>query len=79
MLFPHEGRRLTTPKVGSILQSHMARDDETPTRQKVAELIDKGFSVLEIAHHLRISPQAVYKHINRYGLAKPSERKERTT
>ena len=57
----------------------MARDDEIPTRQKVAELIDKGFSVLDIAHHLRISPQAVYKHINRYGLAKPSERKERTT
>ena len=56
----------------------MARDDETPTRQKVAELIDKGFSVLDIAHHLRISPQAVYKHINRYGLAKPSERKERS-
>ena len=55
----------------------MARDDETPTRQKVAELIDKGFSVLEIAHHLRISPQAVYKHINRYGLPKPSEVKEK--
>lgn len=52
----------------------MAQPTETPTREKVAELIDKGFSVLDIAHHLRISPQAVYKHINRYGLTKPTER-----
>lgn len=57
----------------------MAKNDTTPTREKVRELIEMGFTVLEIAHHLRISPQAVYKHINRYGLPKPSEVKERVS
>lgn len=45
-----------------------------PTRERVAELIEKGLTVLEIAHLLRISPQAVYKHVKRYDLALPSER-----
>lgn len=57
----------------------MAKNDTTPTREKVRELIEMGFTVLEIAHHLRISPQAVYKHINRYGLPKPSEVKEKVS
>lgn len=49
---------------------------DKPTREQVADLIDKGFTVLEIAHHLRISPQAVYKHINRYGLTLPTKKAE---
>lgn len=47
-----------------------------PTREQVADLIDKGFTVLQISYHLRISPQAVYKHIERYGLKLPSEKTE---
>jgi len=38
------------------------------TYQKVSELLDKGYTVLEVAHELRISPQAVYKHINKHNL-----------
>ncbi len=45
----------------------------TDTRQKVAELLDKGMSVLEIARLLNISPQAVYRQIHRHGLSLPSE------
>lgn len=45
-----------------------------PTHEKVAELIGKGLTVLEVARHLNISPQAVYKHIHRHEIALPSER-----
>lgn len=44
----------------------------TDTTEKVAELLTKGFTVLEIARHLNISPQAVYRQINRHGLRKES-------
>lgn len=47
----------------------------TDTSQKVAELLDKGMTVLEISRVLAISPQAVYAHIKRYGLTHPSKRK----
>jgi DNA-binding CsgD family transcriptional regulator len=46
----------------------------TPTRERVKDLIEKGLTVLEIAHLLRISPQAVYKHLKRYDLPLPSQR-----
>lgn len=49
---------------------------KTPTREQVADLIDKGFTVLEISYHLRISPQAVYKHIERYGLELPGKKEQ---
>lgn len=45
------------------------------TSTKVRELLEKGFTVLEISRHLAISPQAVYGHIERHGLRKPTERK----
>jgi DNA invertase Pin-like site-specific DNA recombinase len=44
------------------------------TRKRVAELLEKGMTVLEIARLLSISPQAVYKQINRHNLTKPTER-----
>lgn len=44
------------------------------TADRVAELLDKGMTVLEVAHLLRISPAAVYKTIHRYGLSLPSHR-----
>lgn len=56
-----------------LATSHMS-NDPTPTRDRVKDLIDQGHTVLEIAHLLRISPQAVYKHLKRYGLPLPSER-----
>ena len=49
-----------------------------PTKDRVADLITKGLTVLEIAHLLRISPQAVYKHIRRYNLPLPTKRKAST-
>ena len=49
---------------------------EQGTKERVADLLAKGFTVLEIAHHLRISPQAVYKHIKRYDLPLPTEREK---
>lgn len=44
------------------------------TGTRVAELLDKGMTVLEVARLLNISPQAVYGHIERQGLKKPTER-----
>lgn len=44
------------------------------THEKVAELIGKGLTVLEVARHLNISPQAVYKHMHRHDIELPSER-----
>lgn len=46
----------------------------TDTTEKVSELLDKGMSVLEISRLLTISPQAVYRQIERHGLELPSER-----
>lgn len=48
---------------------------KTPTREQIADLLDKDFTVLEIAYHLRISPAAIYKHIEKYELPLPSEKK----
>jgi DNA-binding NarL/FixJ family response regulator len=45
----------------------------TDTKDRVAELLDKGMSVLEIARLLNISPQAVYRQIHRHGLRLPTE------
>lgn len=43
------------------------------TADKVAELLEKGMTVLEISRVLSISPQAVYKHIHRLGLDLPTK------
>lgn len=42
------------------------------TRQRVAELIE-DHSVLEVAHILEISPQAVYKHLKSLGIKPPTK------
>lgn len=47
---------------------------ENTTKDKVRELIGKGLTVLEVARHLNISPQAVYKHIHRYDIPLPTDR-----
>lgn len=47
---------------------------EIPTKDQIADLLGKGHTVLEISRALKISPQAVYKHINRHGLIRPTER-----
>ena len=44
------------------------------TADRVRELLEEGKTVLEIARLLEISPQAVYKHIDRNGWAVPTER-----
>lgn len=41
---------------------------------QVKKLIEAGLSVLEVAHSLRISPQAVYKHLATLGIDPPSKR-----
>lgn len=46
----------------------------TDTAERVAELLDKGMTVLEISRLLNISPQAIYRQIDRHGLTKPTER-----
>ena len=46
----------------------------TDTSEKVADLLAKGMTVLEIARHLNISPQAVYGQIDRHGLQRPTEK-----
>lgn len=46
------------------------------TADKVAELLEKNMSVLEISRLLSISPQAVYRQIKRHGLTVPTEREE---
>lgn len=56
------------------MSSHSDDGRFTDTRQKVAELLDKGMSVLEIARLLNISPQAVYRQIHRHDLSLPSEK-----
>lgn len=38
------------------------------TSDRVADLLNKGLTVLEVAHELGISPQAVYKHIHKHDL-----------
>ena len=44
------------------------------TAEKVAEYLDQGLTVLEIARLLNISPAAIYRQINRHGLTLPSAR-----
>lgn len=46
----------------------------TDTTGKIAELLDKGMSVLEISRLLTISPQAVYRQIERHDLDLPTQR-----
>jgi len=41
---------------------------------RVLELIADGWSVLEVAFSLRISPQAVYQHLAAAGVPAPSKR-----
>lgn len=45
------------------------------THERIRDLLDKGFTVLEISHHLRISPTAIYKAIKVHGFTKPSDRR----
>lgn len=45
----------------------------TETTGKVADLLDKGMTVLEISRLLHVSPQAVYRQIHRHGLDLPTE------
>jgi len=45
----------------------------TDTTDKVAELLKKGMTVLEIARLLNVSPQAIYRQIHRHELKLPSE------
>jgi len=35
---------------------------------RVEELINAGWTVLDVAYELRISPQAVYKHLAKLGM-----------
>lgn len=49
------------------------------TAQKVAEHLEKGLTVLEIARLLSISPNAVYKHIHRYDLQLPTKDGEKAS
>lgn len=44
------------------------------TSEKVAEYLDQGLTVLEIARLLNISPAAIYRQIKRHGLTLPRER-----
>lgn len=46
----------------------------TDTAARVAELLDKGMTVLEISQLLKISPAAIYKQIDRHGLTLPTQR-----
>jgi hypothetical protein len=46
----------------------------TETAAKVAELLGKGMTVLEVSRLLSISPQAIYRQIERHGLTLPTER-----
>lgn len=46
--------------------------------EEIQRLYEAGFSVIRIANALHISPQGVYWHLDRLGLPKPSERKERS-
>lgn len=45
------------------------------TRQRVEDLIAKGLTVRQIADLLRISTQAVYKHLKFLGIEPPAQRK----
>jgi len=47
---------------------------DNTTGEKVEELLNKGLTVLEVARHLNISPQAVYGHISRRNIILPSEK-----
>lgn len=48
----------------------------TYTTAKIADLLEKDMTVLEIARLLGISPQAVYRQIHRHQLELPSTRME---
>lgn len=39
-----------------------------PTRKRVADLIEKGLTVREIADLLRVTTQNVYKHLKALGV-----------
>lgn len=52
---------------------------EKTTREKVAEYLERGMTVLEISRLLGISHTAVYSHIRKAGLPTPSERKEQAS
>ena len=61
----------------AVVQYFITAMTETTTKathERVAELIEKGLTVLEVARHLNISPQAVYKHMHRRDIQLPSER-----
>lgn len=47
---------------------------DTPTKEKVRDLLNKGLTVLEVARHLNISPQAVYKHLHKLELELPTQK-----
>jgi DNA-binding NarL/FixJ family response regulator len=55
------------------MSSNHSDGRRTDTTDKVAELLRKGMTVLEIARLLNISPAAVYRQIHRHGLKLPSE------
>lgn len=44
------------------------------TKDRIAEHLSNGLTVLQISRLLGISPSAVYKHIKRYDLPLPSEK-----
>lgn len=46
------------------------------TQKRVADLIDRGLTVREIASVLNLSTQAVYKHLKALGIEPPSRRTE---
>lgn len=52
----------------------MAETTNKTTREQVAELIGAGFTVLQVARAIGISPQAVYKHLHRHSIPLPTER-----
>lgn len=46
---------------------------------EVKRLYEAGWSAIRIANALNISPQGVYWHLDRMGLPRPSERKEKAS
>lgn len=46
------------------------------TKERVAQLVEQGLTVREIATILNVSTQAVYKHLKAMDIAPPSARAE---
>lgn len=44
------------------------------TREQVAELIERGLTVRQVAQLLNVSTQAVYKHLGALGIEPPNRR-----